>query len=157
MRYHYQNDYDKLTVDCPPKSYKNKDIIAFRWVFEPMEDERNFQSQYEKHMQNPKPPKRYNDMSDVGKCEAMALSMFNTLENARKRFLFLKEEQPHPMNENAYRFLGTHIAKGGIKENDGVNEEPDRKGHFNHHPFENFDYTTRFEIIDNLIVKNADN
>jgi hypothetical protein len=152
MRYHYQNDYERLTVDCPPKSYKPQKIFAFRWVFEQIEDERNFQSQYEKHMKSPKPPKRYNDMGDLDKCEAMSLSMFNTLENAKKRFLFLKDEQPHPMNENAFRFLGTHIAKGEIIETDGVNQEPDRKGHFNHHPFENFNYKTRFQIIEALKI-----
>ena len=150
MRFHYQNDYDKLSIDCPPKSYKPQRIRAFRWVFEDIKDERNFQSHYEKHSKHPKPPKRYNDMSDVDKCDSMALSMFNSLENARKRFLFLKDEPPYPMKENAFRFLGTHIAVGNINEQDGVNEEPDRKGHFNHHPMENFDYKTRFNILEHL-------
>ena len=152
MRFHYQTYYDKLSVDCPPKSYSPKNLNAFRWVFEDIEDERNFQSQYEKHTKQPKPPKRYNDMKDIDKCDAMALSMFNSVENARKRFFFLKDEQPHPMNENAYRFLGNHIAIGNITEQDGVNEEPDRKGHFNHHPVEHFDYKTRFKIIEYLKV-----
>jgi hypothetical protein len=150
MQYHYQNDYDKLSTDCPPKSYKPNNLKAFRWVFENITDERNFQSQYEKHTKNPKPPKRYNDMNDLDKCEAMALSMFISLEFARKRFFFLKNEQPHPMNENAFRFLGSQIAEGNITEQDGVNQEPDRKGHFNHHPVEHFDYKTRFKIIESL-------
>ena len=151
MRFHYQNDYDKLSVDCPPKSYTPKRMKAFRWVFEDIKDGRNFQSQYEKHTKQPKPPKRYNDMSDAHKCDNMALSMFNSLENARKRFFFLKNEQPQPMNNNAYRFLGTHIAEGEIDEEDGVNQEPDRKGHFNHHPVENFDYSIKFNNIESLI------
>lgn len=152
MQFHYQTDYDKLNVDCPPKSYKPKNLKAFRWVFEDTQDQRNFQSQYEKHMKSPKPPKRYNDMSDIDKCDAMALSMFISLEYARKRFLFLKNEQPQPMNENAFRFLGTHIAVGDINEQDGVNEEPDRKGHFNHHPVKYFDYKIRFKIIESLKI-----
>ncbi len=149
MKFHYQNDYDKLGVNCPPVSYKPMNLKAFRWVFE-IGDERNFQSQYEKHTKSPKPPKRYNDMNDVDKCEAMALSMFSSAEFARKRFLFLKNEQPQPMNENAFRFLGRHIAVGDINEQDGVNEKPDRKGHFNHHPIAHFDYKTRFKIIESL-------
>lgn len=150
MQFHYQNDYDKLSVDCPPKSYKPKNLKAFRWVFEDIEDERNFQSQYQKHTKSPKPPKRYNDMSDADKCDAMALSMFISLEFARKRFLFLKNEQPLPMNDNAFRLLGTHIATAEINVQDGVNEEPDRKGHFNHHPVEGFSYKIRFKIIESL-------
>ena len=152
MIFHYQNDYDKLNVECPPKSYKQSDIRAFRWVFNDIGNEKNFQSQYEKHYKYSKPPKRYNDMTDTDKCSNMALSMFNSLENARKRFLFLKNEQPVPMNENAYKFLGTHISVGEILKYDGVNEEPDRKGHFNHHPIEGFDYTTRFTIIESLKI-----
>jgi hypothetical protein len=142
MTFHYQDQYDKLLENCPPKDYKPLNIIAYRWIFEE-DDTRNFQSQFEKQ------PKRYNDMSDLEKCDSMALSMFTSAENAEKQFLFLKIERR--MNEKAYLLLGKHIAVGHLLEKDGVNEVPANKfGHFNHHPAIGYNYHDQFKIISNL-------
>ncbi len=75
MEFHYQKEHYKIAVECPPKDYQKLEIVAYRWVFE-QGDEKNFQSQYEKDSKRKKPPRRYNDMSDLEKCERMALSMF---------------------------------------------------------------------------------
>lgn len=142
MTFHYEKEYRKLKENCPPSDYEPLNITAFRWIFEEG-NVRNFQSQFEKN------PKRYNDISDLEKCDSMALSMFNSAENARKQFLFLKNERR--MNENAYRLLGKYIAVGHIKENDGVNEVPANKfGHFNHHPAADFNYHNQFKIDTDL-------
>lgn len=142
MTFHYQEQFNKLVENCPPKNYKPLDITAYRWIFEDG-DARNFQSQFEKQ------PKRYNDMSDLEKCDSMALSMFTSVESAEKQFLFLKNERR--MNEKAYSLLGKYIAIGNINEKDGVNEIPaNRFGHFNHHPAVDFNYHNQFKIIRDL-------
>ena len=105
-----------------------------------MAHEDNFKSQYHKK------PKRFNNKNDDEKCEAMALSMFDTVENAQNRFEFLREN----MRVNAYKVLGTQIAKGEITSEDGVNGKINRYGHFNHHPYTDRKYEQRFVIIASL-------
>ena len=145
MNFHYNEHHSKLTIDCPPKDYVPLNITAFRWVFA-QNDEKNFQSQYEKDMKRKKPPKRYNDMTDLEKCERMALSMFISLELAENQFFFLRDEQN--LQENAYLWLGENLAVGEISVFDGVNEiHPNKFGHFNHHPASGFDYHHTFQII----------
>lgn len=145
MNFHYNEHHNKLTIDCPPKDYKPLNMMVFRWIFQ-QNDEKNFQSQYDKDMKRKSPPKRYNDITDLEKCERMALSMFITYESAEKQFFFLRDEMK--LNENAYLWLGEHIAMGEISVLDGVNETPANKfGHFNHHPSIGFDYKNKFEII----------
>lgn len=148
MAFHYEKQHQQLAIDCPPKSYVSLRIEAFRCVFE-ADDERNFKSQFEKDSEKPKPPKRYNEMSDLEKCERMALSMFDSLDNAKRQFYFLRDEQQ--LNEKAYLWLGTRVARAELNESDGVNETPVNKfGHFNHHPALGFDYHKRFKIIFSL-------
>lgn len=49
-----------------------------------------------------------------------------------------------------YKNLGTNVASGNLIEEDGVNEEPSKDGHFNHHPTQETNYEERFEIIEKL-------
>lgn len=145
MDFHYYEHHNKLTIDCPPKDYMPLNIKAFRWVFG-QNEEKNFQSQYEKDGKRKKPPKRYNDMTDLEKCERMALSMFVSFEWAENQFFFFRDNQN--LQENAYLWLGESIAVGEILVSDGVNEVPANKfGHFNHHPALGFDYHNTFQII----------
>jgi hypothetical protein len=148
MNFYYAEQHRQLLVDCPPKDYKSLNIIAYRWIFD-QDDVFNYQSQFEKDMNRKKPPRRYNDMSDLEKCDRMALSMFTSKESAENQFNFFKIVQQ--MGENAYLYLGKHIAMGTIEEKDGVNEIPANKfGHFNHHPVAGFNYHQQFKIISKL-------
>lgn len=145
MKFHYEEDHNTLATDCPPKAYQQLDITAYRWVFE-QGNEKNFQSQYEKDMKRKKPPRRYNDMTDLERCDRMALSFFESFESAENQFIFLRDIQN--LREKAYIWLGINIAMGEITPEDGVNEIPPNKhGHFNHHPAEGFDYPNKFQII----------
>lgn len=140
--YKYQKDYDKLTQTCPPSDYIPQNIDpAFRWVFDSENDERNFISQYHKK------PKRFLNKDDITKCKAMGLSMFNNYKGSIDRFNELKED----IGDNVYSTLGTKIAKGVIKINDGVNSKIERLGHFTHHISNLADYQKKFEIIGNLL------
>jgi hypothetical protein len=42
MDYQFLEDFKKLSVACPPKHYKPKKMEVYRWVFDNIEDERNF-------------------------------------------------------------------------------------------------------------------
>ena len=145
MVFHYNKDHLTVATNCPPLDYKPLNINAYRWVFH-QNNNQNFQSQYEKDMKRKNPPKRYNDMTDLEKCERMALSMFVSFERAENQFYFLRDEQN--LQENAYLWLGESIAIGEILASDGVNEPKINKfGHFNHHPALDFDYHNKFIII----------
>ncbi len=142
MNFKYQKDYINLLPEiCPPENYvplKNENV--YRWVFEDIRDPENFVPQYHKN------PKWFNNWNDTEKCKAMALSMFNSLENAENRFNTIKLA----IGEKVYKTLGNNIAKGQITENDGVNEEVDENGHFNHHSSIEADYSNKFIIIKKL-------
>ena len=42
MDFHYLEDFKKLTVICPPPNYKPKNMTVFRWIFDDVNDEKNF-------------------------------------------------------------------------------------------------------------------
>lgn len=138
MKFKFQEDYNKLAEQCPPKNYQPKQINeVFRWVFEDIEDERNFESQYHKN------PKRFQLKSDYEKCQALALSMFDNKNGAKERFSELLDD----MGSKIYKTIGNRISKGVITVESGVNGKIERLGHFNHHPALQTDYTQIFQIL----------
>lgn len=142
MKYKYQADFDKLKKKCPPETYTSRIINAHRWVFDTIDHEDNFKSQYHKH------PRRYNSKDDERKCKGMALSMFINSKFARERFKFFRDEEG--WGDRAYKELGTNIAYCKLTAKDGVNGHVDGNGHYNHHPLENNNYEERFEIKESL-------
>lgn len=142
MRFKYQQDYDKLTQTCPPADHLAQTIDpVYRWVFDSIEDERNFKSQFHKN------PKRFLDKGDLTKCSALGLSMFNSLAGSVQRFNELKDV----MGDTIYQTLGTKVAQGKISLTDGVNSKIERLGHFNHHPSTTVKFNTIFTIKDELV------
>jgi hypothetical protein len=138
----YQKDYDKLTQVCPPADYTSQNLNpVYRWVFDFMDDEWNFLSQFHKK------PKRFLNRDDITKCNAMALSMFNNLEGSIERFQELKED----MGDNIHGTLGTKVAIGKITLTDGVNGKIERLGHFNHHPSTTATYHVSFTLTDSIL------
>ncbi len=150
MNFKYNEHHRRLQVECPPRIYKPLNIGAYRWVFG-KGDIRNFQSQYEKFIDDPKPPKRYNDDSDLTRrdtkfCEDMAYSTYVSEEKAKEGFMFFLERN----KKKAFEKFGMYVAFAQLTEKDGVNGEIDTYGHFNHHPFANDDYENRFAVVANL-------
>ncbi len=125
---------------CPPNEYTEKNIEAFRWVFDDIQNAENFIPLAKKN------PARILSMDDKSQCKAYSLSMFNSEDAARNRFQFLHKI----MKDKAFKLLGTNIAKGNIEEMHGVNSNSDENGHFSHFHYESVDLTTIFRIIDNL-------
>jgi hypothetical protein len=139
MEFKYQQDYEKLSQTCPPSDHTALDIDpVYRWVFDTINDDRNFTSQFHKK------PKRFLNVDDLTKCKALGLSMFNNLSGSLIRFNELKEV----LGENLYQTLGTKIAKGRIMLTDGVNGKIERLGHFNHHPSTTTNFVNIFEITE---------
>jgi hypothetical protein len=137
----YQEDYNALKEICPPKEYKAQYLEnVFRWVFDDIADKRNFTSQFHRN------PKRFQLKSDVEKCKALALSMFDNLEGSKERFAELKDH----IGDKIYQTLGTKVATSFLTEEDGMNGEIERLGHFTHHSSEKADYTKTFIIVDTL-------
>jgi hypothetical protein len=134
----YQDDYDKLQQTCPPNDYIQKDIdTVFRWVFDTINDDRNFISQFHKD------PKRFLNKDDLTKCKALGLSFFNNLDGSTERFQELKDF----IGETVYSTLGTQLSKGSIKFNDGVNGGIERLGHFTHHSSSTANYKNEFTLM----------
>lgn len=141
LKFKYQEDYDKLTHTCPPDDFTSKDLNpVFRWVFNPMEDERNFVPQYHRN------PKRFLNKDDATKCKAMGLSMFVDLNDSIHRFNELKKQ----IGANVYRTLGDKIAQGSVIPIDGVNGTLEWLGHFTHHTSEEAQFEKVFKIIQDI-------
>ncbi len=140
MNFQFLEDYKKLSIACPPKHYKAKNVLAFRWVFDDISDERNFQPVFYRN------PPKYLGANNKEKCDGLALSFFVGEKEAKDRFYVLQNS----IGNRIYKVLGTQIAQGMITKQDGVNGSPDKVGHFNHHPVVGHDYGNRFEIIAKL-------
>ena len=76
----------------------------------------------------------------------MALSLFDIEENAKARFSFLKSN----MGEKIYQIIGTHLAKGHITEEHGIQNSVDKNGHFSQHIVKGIQYHHHFEVVDKL-------
>ncbi len=138
MQFKHQNEYDKLREECPPPDCEAQSREhVFRWVFVPISDGRNFQSQFHKR------PKRFQNSRDREICEALALSMFGDLSGAEKRF----EELKLDMGERVFLTVGSHPAEGFLTEADGVNSPAGKHSHFNHHPAARTNHEARFFIL----------
>jgi hypothetical protein len=141
MEFQYTEEFKKLAVQCPPETYIAKNTTVFRWVFEDIKDERNFLPLPYRN------PKRFLSLDDLTKCQSFSLSLYDTEKNAKQQFLKLQSK----IGKNAYKALGTNIAKADITENDGVSDQPNIvTGHISYHFVIGFDYENAFTIISNL-------
>jgi hypothetical protein len=140
MDYLFLEDFKKLSITCPPNHYKPKKMTVYRWVFANIDDEQNFMPVFYRN------PKKYFGKTDAEKCNGLALSLFESQAHAEERFYDLQDG----MGRKAYKVLGTHIATADIDVEDGVNDEPNASGHFNHHPVKEHQYKKRFNIISKL-------
>lgn len=151
MDFQFLEDFKKLSVKCPPDNYKTKNMPVFRWVFDDIADERNFKPRYflvpQTDLENLEKISD-NELKDTKKCAMFSLSFFDSEQAAKERFDFFLENKK--TGKKVYERFGTNIAKCCIVESDGLNEEPNDIGHFNHHPVKNHQYENRFTIISKL-------
>jgi len=135
----YSEELEGLYEICPPENYQSKNITAFRWVYDDINDDENFKPLAKRN------PQRLLSLEDKMKCKSYSLSMFNSKDTAVKRFEFFKRKLKKKANK-----LGTNIAEGNILEEHGVNSEIEGNGHFSHFMHNNSNYASIFNIIDKL-------
>ncbi len=135
-KFQYQEILDGLKTPCPPADFEARETLAYRWVFDTMDDPMNFVPQYVKK------PKRFTLKTDSTKCLALGLSFFTSEENARLRFQKLKET----LSENVWHRLETNVAKGTIQADFGVCDQPNRDGHFSFYPYDQVELKQHFNL-----------
>jgi len=135
-RFRYKEEMEQFSVPCPPEDCMPRETVAFRWVFERLEDGHSFIPGYIKY------PKRFGLKEAAIKCQALGLSFFDDEKSARAQFEKLKRR----MQERVWH-LGKNLARGIIQKDFGVACAPDEKGHFTFHPFERIVLDDHFQII----------
>ncbi len=139
MEFYHQKEIEQLKPKCPSETCLPIERECYRWVFDSIEDIRNFQSQAIKN------PVALNNKNDIQKCSFYALSFFMSIESCRVRFEEFSSRSP-----NAYKRLGTKIAKGLLNREDGVADKVSSSGHFNFHHAKNANLSSKFAIIEGL-------
>jgi len=135
----YQKYFEELGISskCPPKKVVSKKRLAFRYIYESIENKNNFIPQYFKQS----PPRR--NSSDESLCSDFALSFFMSEVNAIEYFLSFPQ--------HIKKLLGyKNIAKGQLDKEDGLMTAVNKNGHFDLHEYENVDFSGRFIIISAL-------
>jgi hypothetical protein len=124
-KFKYQEHTDKI-INCPPTYYAEKNLVAFRWVFQEC-DENSFIPVLIID------PKRQLGEEDK-KCEGFALSLFEELQGAYQKYKRLVQIRPH-----LQKSFGNRIAELTITDSDGVCSEPETYNfkHFNIHEYPN--------------------
>lgn len=114
---------------------------AYRWVFEDINDTRNFLPVY---VLSP------NRITKNYTCTGWALSVYETKDQAKERLDFLMKNDP-----KIYLKLGTHTAEGTLLSDDGISDDastsPRGRGHFNHFEYQDVELASKFNVIDCLV------
>jgi hypothetical protein len=126
--------------NCPPADYQELDITAYRWIFEDVNDERNFQP-----VLIAKPSRAYN-RTDMEKCKGCGLPLFNQLEGAVDRYKELLNDNP-----KIVKTIGTKVATVKIEKTNGCGGNTDKiNGHFTFHEYAGSDLKTKIENIQDI-------
>ncbi|WP_295116969.1 hypothetical protein [uncultured Chitinophaga sp.] len=129
----YSTEISEIACDLTLfKEYDSR--TAYRWVFESIYDVRNFIPVYTN------PNRGRTD------CRGWALSFFEEHLQARQRITRLAENKP-----KIYNKLGTHIALGILGVNDGMSDDANGDGHFNHFEYINVNLENKFTVIESLL------
>lgn len=131
--------------NCPPSTYKEENITAFRWVFAECDAE-SFKPVL---VINPKRQLNTDDM----KCMGYALSMFETEQGAYERYK--KMVYARPLLKDTY---GTFIAELAISTNDGLVSPlgQDKYTHFSFHQYESVDLSKKVVNIVQIFKENGE-
>jgi hypothetical protein len=141
MQFYYSSEMATLNVACPPTHYATTKLICYRWVFNEIEDERNFKARAILH------PPILNNKSDVEKCACYALSFHDKAKNSQDHFDFLVRRYcSNDPSLGKLRF-GSHIAEGVLHPEDGLSSEIEPNGHFNFHPILDHQFISNFIIL----------
>ncbi|WP_187993733.1 hypothetical protein [Vibrio harveyi] len=131
----YQTDLDAVP-QCPPQGCSPKSLTAYRFVFEKM-DHGSFLP-----VGKMSPSRVDKARNNRVKCSMLALSMFDTEENALAKFEELQES-----NQHIAKSIGSFLAEGSIDVNDGLASKPNSRGHFDVFEFKDVDLLPKFRKL----------
>jgi len=127
-----------LVDNCPPSNAVARETEAFRYVHEEIGNVRNFLCDCKLN------PAR--KLAENKRCSGLGLSFFDSEENARKAFEYLRERNP-----KIGKSLGDKLALGHLRSEDGRMSQPNSKGHFDLWEAVGVEFADRFEIIGDLM------
>lgn len=134
-------------VNCPPKAYKALNLTAYRYVFDDLEDDRNFKPVY---LLDENYPKRLNATSDLAlKCKGFGLSLYQHKSGAITNYMRWMAKT----NGKFAKIVGSFLATLPIMEVDGVcsNAEND-DCHFTFHAYESVNFIEKIENNPYLMI-----
>ncbi len=143
MSLKYQSEIDALGLTfCPDAVVPETEIEAFRFSFNPIENELNFVPNVIFDRQR-NSPFNYEKATAEKKCLRCGASFYLNLESAINKW--------NNISERIRELLGyTHIANGKLDSNDGLMRVPDITGHFTFYELETANLTTKFNLISEL-------
>jgi len=139
MDFKYKSYLDTYKT-CMISDCEELERPAYRWVFEDKNDPDNFKPQFLK-----------SDFENHSKknCNGYGLSFFDKKIEARNALIKRCKDK-----ENAYKVVGSHIAGGNLKKEDGVSSksstDPKNFGHFSFFEYVNVDLVNSFEIVEKV-------
>lgn len=133
--------------NCPPNTYKKLNLTAYRYIFEDLEDERNFKPVY---LLDENYPKRLNAAKDLEmKCKGFGLSMYQDKKGAIANY----KRWIAKTNGKFAKIVGSFITTIEIIETDGVCSDIENADtHFTFHESQNTHFMERIEGKPYLIV-----
>lgn len=126
-------------LNCPPAACRSMNITGYRFVFEDLNHRNNYMPPLVIHPQRVNSPKF---STDARKCEGYALSMFDGLDKAKRKYAKLARDF-----RNIERTIGCHIAEFVIEEKDGLVSTANSEGHFDLHEFEETTFLDRVRLV----------
>lgn len=138
MCYKYSEYLNKSGTECPPQSCRPKTRVCFRYVWIARDPDESFLP-----VALMQPTRKFKNADE--ECSGYALSFFITLEKILRRFGQLRKNIP-----NISQTLGDHIAQGTLDENDGVQTQPDGRGHFELHEYVDVRLSPKFKVVHKL-------
>jgi hypothetical protein len=126
--------------NCPPKNYKQLRLTAYRYIFENLEDDRNFKPVY---LLDENYPKRLNAAKDLGmKCKGFGLSLYQERSGAVNNY----KRWIAKTNGKFAKIVGSSIATVQIMETDGVCSNIENEdSHFTFHEYKTVNLMERIE------------
>jgi hypothetical protein len=124
----YQAYLEKFP-NCPPDYFVPVNRDGFRWVHKDVNENDFVPLNIKKE-----PTQRILDNSD-SMCMGYGLSLFETLQQAMHRYLYLFKKKRALMKSIFIEDVGDHVAHLSINEQDGIADEPNDIGHFTFHEF----------------------
>lgn len=137
MELKYHTDISGI-VACPPTVAAPRDQHAFRFIHDEIHDERNFVVPAKLN-----PKRKFPGHEE--QCAAYALSFFSSKDAAFAKFLKLVKSNP-----NIKKLLGTQLAEGDLKKQDGRSTPISKSGHFDLFESKDSSLAGRFRIVATL-------